>query len=124
MKQFRLEKSTTPSHSATTRFNVFDARGDVIGCINVDPSEEADLLAHWKSAPQPRATAGAPVPAAPAPAPAAKPTSAASALVAAFKRNGAPRAATTGKKDPMIGALVSAAKKQGPVSQEAILRGC
>jgi hypothetical protein len=49
MKHFRLEKSTTASHSALTRFNVFNSRGDIVGSINVEPSEEADLLAHWRS---------------------------------------------------------------------------
>ena len=32
-----------------TRFNVFNARGDIIGSINVPPDEEQDLLTHWRS---------------------------------------------------------------------------
>ena len=60
MKQFRLEKSTTASHSALSRFYVFNAAGDIIGSINVEPNEEADLLAHWRSSsPAPAARAAA-----------------------------------------------------------------
>ena len=90
MKQFRLEKSTAASHSALTRFNVFNSAGDIVGSISVQPNEEADLLAHWRSS---------------APAPTAR------------------AAAATGK-NPMIAAMVSASRKYGPISQQAILRGC
>ena len=49
---FRLEKSTT-SNRALTKFSVLNADGDIIGSINVKPSEEADLRAQWRDvAPQ------------------------------------------------------------------------
>ena len=85
MKQFRLEKSTR-SHSALSRFHVFNAAGEIVGSINVQPNEEADLLAHWRSS---------------SPAP----------------------ARTAAGKNPMIDAMVSASRKYGPLSQQAILRG-
>jgi hypothetical protein len=52
---FRLEK--TASNRVVSKFHVLNARGDIIGSINVKPSEEADLLAHWRgAAPAPAAT--------------------------------------------------------------------
>lgn len=95
MTHFRLEKSTTASsHSSVTRFNVFNARGDIIGSINVPPDEEQDLLTHWRSS-------------APAPARAAA----------------TPRAAGK-KENPMIAALLNASRRNGPLTRAAILRAC
>ena len=107
------------------RFRVRNGRGDIVGHVSVNPEEAADLQRHWLgSAPAPRATAGVPTPAAPT-APATKPNSAVAALVAAHKRHGAPRAATTGQKEnPAVAAMLKAARKQGPATREAILRGC
>ena len=50
MTTFRLEKSTA-STQALAKFNVRNAAGDLVGSINVKPSEENDLRAHWKGAP-------------------------------------------------------------------------
>lgn len=44
---FRLEKSAT-SNRALTKFSVLNADGDIIGSINVKPSEEADLRAQLR----------------------------------------------------------------------------
>ena len=112
MKQFTLSKSTTASHSALTRFNVFNAVGDIIGSINVPPEEEAYCSRTGVTAPrQPRAIAGK--------------NSAVAAMVAAAKRLGAasPRY-YAGKENSAVAAMLEAAKKHGPASREAILRGC
>lgn len=56
---FRLEK--TASNRVVSKFHVLNAAGDIVGSSNVKPSEEADLLAHWKGAPRaaPRAATAA-----------------------------------------------------------------
>jgi hypothetical protein len=55
---FLLEKSEA-SDTYLSRFRVKNAAGDVVGHINVKPSEEADLLAHWRSSAQAPARAAA-----------------------------------------------------------------
>jgi hypothetical protein len=42
-----LEKSTA-STRAISKFFVRDSAGAIVGTINVKPSEENDLRAHWK----------------------------------------------------------------------------
>ena len=49
---FRLEKSTASSSKTLVKFHVLDDSAAIVGTINVKPSEENDLRAHWKSAPQ------------------------------------------------------------------------
>jgi hypothetical protein len=66
---FKLtEKKRTTS---LVTFHILNARNDVVGSVNVAPSEANDLLAHWKG---PASTAGA-----------AKPAGTA-AMAAAFKK--------------------------------------
>jgi hypothetical protein len=45
---FRLEKSTSSSTKTLTKFFVYDDKNAIVGTINVKPSEENDLRAHWK----------------------------------------------------------------------------
>ena len=47
---FRLEKSTA-SNRAMSKFFVIDDSAAIVGTINVKPSEENDLRAHWKDVP-------------------------------------------------------------------------
>jgi hypothetical protein len=45
MTKFELVKKAT--NKLRTTFHVLGAGGDIVGSINVAPSEEADLLRHW-----------------------------------------------------------------------------
>jgi type IV secretory pathway VirB10-like protein len=122
---FSLEKNSDTSDSHLSRFRVKNGRGDTVGHINVNPEEESDLRDHWLgSAPAaPRATA----PRAPAPAPptpAAKRNPVLAAMVAHKQQQGATSRNAAGKETAAISAMLKAAKKQRPLSQEAVLRGC
>ena len=44
---FQLKKSTA-SNRAMSRFNLLDETGTTVGSISVKPSEEQDLLLHWR----------------------------------------------------------------------------
>jgi hypothetical protein len=44
---FRLTKKFSSSNSVRSTFHVLNSAGDIVGSINVAPSEEADLLKHW-----------------------------------------------------------------------------
>jgi hypothetical protein len=91
---FRLQKSTG-SNQAVTKFDVIDRTGAICGRITV-PNEEADDLAkHWLGG-------------------AAQPKAAAAAGATAPAR---------GKQNPMVSAMVAAAKKH-PLNRAAVLRGC
>ena len=83
--KFTLQKSTN-STAALSKFHVRNAAGDIVGSINVHPSEEADLLKHWLGA------------------------------------TPAPRAATAGKENPAVAAMLAAAGRN-KLSKQAILRG-
>jgi hypothetical protein len=55
---FKLLKKAT--NKLRTSFHVVNSAGDIVGSINVAPSEEADLLRHWAgSCIQPQASAAA-----------------------------------------------------------------
>jgi hypothetical protein len=78
---------------SVTRFDVIDAAGSICGRITVPNEAADDLLAHWKDAPPRSAPASQPV-------------------------RGKPQ-----RQNPMVGAMVAAAKKH-PLNRTAILRGC
>jgi hypothetical protein len=43
----RFTLSKRSSNRVRSTFHVLNSAGDVVGSINVAPSEEADLLRHW-----------------------------------------------------------------------------
>jgi hypothetical protein len=93
--KFRLQKSTGSNHAAT-KFDVVDSAGTICGRITVPPEEAADLERHWLGG-------------------ATQPKAAAAAALATSAR-GEPQ-------NPMVAAMVRAARKNRPTKQ-AILRGC
>jgi hypothetical protein len=53
---YKLVKKAT--NKVKTTFQVLDSSGDIVGSINVKPSEEQDLLRHWnRPTVQPKALA-------------------------------------------------------------------
>jgi hypothetical protein len=93
MTTFRLQKSPGSNH-AVTKFDVIDAASSIRGRITVPSEAAADLEKHWLGG-------------------AAQRPKAAAALATSVR----------GKQNPMVGAMVAAAKKH-PLNRTAILRGC
>ena len=114
---FILEKSDT-SDSHLSRFRVRNSVGDVVGHVAVPPAQEVDLQRHWvASAPAPRATA-------PRATAGGKPNPVVAAIVAHKQQSAPSRAAVGNKENAAVAAMLKAAKKQGSLPREAILRGC
>ena len=53
---FKLLKKSTGA--TLTKFHVVDARGDIVGSINVANEQASDLLKHWRDPGAPAAAAG------------------------------------------------------------------
>ena len=53
---FKLLKKSTGA--TLTKFHVVDARGDIVGSINVANEQASDLLKHWREPAAPAAAAG------------------------------------------------------------------
>ena len=47
MMNFRLEKASATK--ALVKFNITNSAGELCGTVSVPPSQEPDLLRHWKA---------------------------------------------------------------------------
>jgi hypothetical protein len=110
--KFRLSKQT-PGETIT-KFFVYNSSGDTIGIISVPNEEADDLERHWLGggATQPQASAVT-----------KKGTGLLAAALEANKRPGALPPDRAKQENPMVSAMLRAAK-QHTLNRQAILRSC
>jgi hypothetical protein len=107
MKQFKLSRQ--PPGPTLTRFFVYDG-DDIIGSVNVANEDATALEKHWIGATQPKAVAP-------------RRSSALAEALAAKRQPGSHPPASNKEQNPMVAAMVRAAKRH-PLNQQAVLRGC
>jgi hypothetical protein len=118
MKQFRLSRQPNLPGSVLTKFHVLDG-ASIIGSINVPNSDATALERHWLGGTtQPQASALAT-------STRRKENAMVAKMLEVGKRSNAPAPAeaVSGKRNPMIDAMLVAAPKNR-LTRAAILRGC
>ena len=121
MKQFELSRQPQRHGDTLTRFHVLDSARSTVGIVSVPTSQADDLQRHWLGdggATQPQASAAPGLPAS-----GKTKGNALAAALEANKRPGSLPPAPASKANPVVNAMLAAAKKNR-LSQAAILRGC